>query len=213
MRRTLTGLLAALLLAGCGGLENVPLTLGTIRGALMGADEKASVSVLGSPELAAKPALTTGEFEIANVPQGDVELLAIVNANSALRMAVTVRGGSIADLGQLQARPSGELEVEARAPSGQSLARGTAAIVGTALSRPLNLVGEAEFRLAAGCYVARVEVPGLGSAEKELCVQESVHSEAEILLPNPDGTPGREGCSVSGCLPGLTCRTDGRCEL
>lgn len=209
MRRAITSALL-FALAGCGGLENVPLTLGVIRGSLVGADANASVSVLGTPELAAKPD-ATGAFQITNVPQGNVELLAIISATTAVRMPVTVRGGAVAELGQVHPGPSGELEVEARAPSGQSVLLGKATIKGTTLSKPLNLLGEAEFRLAVGCYVAEVDVPGLGAAEKDVCVVENVHTELEVQLAPPDGSKGREGCSVSGCLPGLSCQADGSC--
>lgn len=211
MRRVLATCCVALL-AACGGLENVPLTKGVVRGTLVGANAQSLVAVIGHPELFTHPD-TQGAFSIADVPQGDVELLVLANSQSAARLSVTVTGGGVSNLGQVQGRPPGFLEVYLRPPNFISAAKGSIAVLGTPLSDTVEPSGEGEFRLPAGCYVIRGTVPGLAPTDRDVCVEENGLLEVEVELPEPDGSEGQEGCGVAGCLVGTICKSDGRCEL
>jgi hypothetical protein len=211
MRRVLATV-SATLLAACGGLENVPLTRGVVRGMLVGANAQSLVAVIGQPELYTHPD-AQGEFTIADVPQGDVELLLLANSNSAARQTVTVTGGGVSDLGPVQGRPPGFLEIFLRLPHFISAAKGRVGVLGTPLTVAVDPSGKAEFRLPEGCYVVRGAVPGLAAVEREVCLEEGRDLDVELELPEPDGSKGHEGCGLAGCLPGTVCKSNGRCEL
>jgi hypothetical protein len=215
MRRLLaTGALS--LLAACGGLENVPLTLGAVRGALQAPNGDAQVAVVNHPELSARPAMD-GTFTLADVPQGEVELLLLVTDKLAERRRVTVTGGAVTDVGVVVGKPALDFEVELYLPDLLSPRAGVVTIVGTALSEPVEASGDpwggAKFALPEGCYRARGDVPGLKPVEGEACVSEAAGpAELHLVFATPSGEPGEEGCALSGCLPGTVCRSDGRCE-
>lgn len=211
MRRALATSLVAVL-AGCGGLENGPLTKGVVRGSLVGADAQALVAVVDAPDLSARPA-ADGTFELKDVPHGDVELLLIVSASAAERRTVTVTGGGVADVGAVNGRPAGAVELHFRLPDLLSPRAGTATVKGTAIVQPVDPSGETTLSLPAGCYVVRGEVPGVPAVERPVCALEGVSLELELDFPRPDGSPGQEGCSVSGCEDGAVCKADGRCEF
>lgn len=211
MRRVLATV-SVTFLAACGGLENVPLTKGVVRGSLVGANAQSLVAVIGQPELYTHPE-ADGSFSIADVPQGDVELLLLANSNSAARQTVTVTGGGVSNLGQVQGRPPGFLEIFLRPPNFISAAKGTVAVLGTPLTDTVEPSGEAEFRLPTGCYVVRGAVPGLAAVDRDVCLEEGGLLDAEFELPEPDGSEGHEGCGLAGCLAGTVCKSDGRCEL
>lgn len=210
MRRALVIALVTVL-AGCGGLENVPLTKGVVRGSFVGADAQALVAVVDQPGLSARPA-ADGSFELKDVPHGDVELLLIVNASAAERRTVTVLGGGVADVGSVAGRPAGAVELHFRLPDLLSPRAGSATVKGTAIAQSVDELGETTLTLPAGCYVVRGEVPGVAAVERPVCALEGVSLELEFDFPRPDGSPGQEGCSVSGCEDGAVCKADGRCE-
>lgn len=200
-------------LTACGGLENEPFKTGVVRGQLTGTDDKALVSVVGRDDLATRPD-ATGAFELAGVPLGQAELLIIVNATHSRRLTVEVGGAAIVQLGVVEPRPSMKVEVHVVSPGLHWLGNGTVTMVGLPVSAPIEVEGlesEAEFRLPAGCYEARAAVPGLGEATKSFCVTESVPASTRVTMPEPDGSPGREGCSVTGCPLLLTCQANRSC--
>lgn len=204
--------IALAVLAACGGLENAPLRTGTVRGQLTGADGRAVVGVLGNEALRTAPG-PDGRFVLEGVPTGEVELLVVVNALQAQRLKVTVDSATILDVGTVQARESGAIELYAVAPGGQLLTGGTVSLVGTPFSSPIRgPENEGEMVVPAGCYQGRVAVPGLGSALSSVCVEEGRRVERRISLAPPDGSVGREGCAVTGCSAGLTCSADRSCR-
>lgn len=210
--RRLLAILCVTAFAGCGGLENVPLTLGVVRGTLAGANAQSLVAVVDHPDLYAHPD-AQGVFSIADVPQGEVDLLLLANSNSAARQRVLVTGGGVANLGVVEGRPPGFLEIFLRPPNFISAAKGTVAVLGTPLTDTVEPSGEAEFRLPSGCYVIRGAVPGLASLDRQVCLEEGDLLDVEFELPEPDGSEGHEGCGLAGCLAGTVCKSDGRCEL
>ena len=195
--------------SACGGLDNEPLSWGIVRGSLLGASSSSTVSVFGRPELIASPDMA-GNFSL-RVPQGEADLLALISDTNAERIPVQVHDGLVVDLGARSGLPPGVLELELKAPSFQALTRGTASVDGTPLSIKLEEVGEWIFRLPAGCYQVVGTVPGLGAITTQGCAVEGKHSEVEFRFPRPDGSPGHEGCVVTGCVDALVCHADGSC--
>jgi hypothetical protein len=197
---------------GCGGeLLNQPLTLGVVRGTLVGAAAGASVSVVGHPELATQPG-PDGRFELQGVPQGSVELLALISRYRNERIDAVVRGAEVVEVGRRSGRPTATLEIALRAPGGQRLARGTVSLDGTPLAFDLGQAGEWKFRVPAGCYTVTAAVPGLGTQVAEVCVREGSEREVGLRFGTPDGGLGFEGCSVTGCDDGRSCRPGGSCD-
>ena len=100
-----------------------------------------------------------------------------------------------------------------KAPGGQRVTGGTAALVGTPLTASVKAPeDEAEFHLPAGCYEVVVTVPGLGSGTVNGCLEAGGLFERILQLEAPDGSPGREGCVVTGCQGLLTCQADRSCR-
>jgi hypothetical protein len=210
--RALLATLLVVAVSACGGLENEPLTLGVVRGSLVGANAKSTVSIFHQPQLAAVVD-ATGSFELRGVPQGNVEVLALISNTHAERISVTVQGGGVADLGARAGRPVSTLELELSPPSFQRVDHGTVVVEGTPLVLSLEEPGEWVFYTPAGCSQVKASVPGLGTKTTEICASENLHHEVHLAFPPPDGSPGREGCKVTGCLAGLSCHADGACGL
>jgi hypothetical protein len=210
MKRLL--LIALCALPACGGFENEPFKTGIVRGQLSGVDATALISVVDHEELVTRPD-AEGRFELAGVPLGNVELLAIINARQSRRLAVTVAGATVVELGAVEAKPSAKFEIYVSAAGGLRLTGGTVSLVGTPLR--VNIRGsenEAEFYVPGGCYTALVQVPGLAEATTSGCIGDSGFFERRVELSPPDGSPGQEGCAVTGCLTGLTCQVDRTCR-
>lgn len=204
--------MSMMLVGGCGSLDNAPLRLGVIRGQLANADGSALVAIRGREDLVTSPE-RDGHFELKNVPVGSVELFIIVNAGESQRLIVDVGAASVTELGTVTAARSATFEVYVVAPGGQLVSSGTLALVGvplTAAIRPQE--GEAHLRVPAGCFDVVVSVPGLGSSGASGCVDAGGLLERRIALPIPDGTPGREGCPVTGCQAPLACQADLACR-
>jgi hypothetical protein len=211
MRRLLASLVVVL--SACGGFENTPLTEGVVRGQLLGADATAVISVLNQPALQTTPD-ATGHFEL-RVPQGDLKLFVVTSKSVASIVPVTVSGGSVAELGQVAPVAAAVLEVRAEAPSFQNLSAGEITVQGTPYAAFSLKQGTEQHLgpLPAACYDVDVTVPGLGSVTHQVCLKAGYETEVEFHLPTPDGTVGREGCAVTGCLSGLTCNPDGSCSF
>jgi hypothetical protein len=208
-----TGALGALLATGLacgGGLENVPLTLGSVRGTLVGGSTSSTVSVFGQPDLLAHAA-SDGTFEIQGVPQGEVELLVLISSSRNELVLAQVEGGGVTDIGRRSGRPTATLEVELLAPSSQRVVRGTVSIPGTPLQSHLEDSGW-NLRVPGGCYSIVATVQGLGTQTVQTCVSEGQQQAVEIHFASPDGSPGHEGCSVTGCDSDYQCRSDGSCD-
>jgi hypothetical protein len=207
---------------GCGGLENVPLTEGMVRGALVGAGAGSSVSVMGRPDLVDVPTQaelaalahqpsTNWNFELAHVPEGRVELLILIASGRTGRLAVDVVGGAIEDLPPQEGQASGRLEAKLRAPSHQEIEEGVLKVIGTPIRRHIEETSE-DLEVPAGCYSVEATVPGLGTVTGSGCVASGATQHVELPFLEPDGSPGREGCSVTGCQDEYHCSSDGRCR-
>lgn len=209
--RALLVTVALVVLAACGGLDNGPLRLGVIRGVVPNPTIDTVVLVEQAPALSTRPS-ADGHFELTGVPQGDVTLLVLASATHAERLTVNVRGGEVAEVGSVGQTPAARLEIVVHVPSNQSRLQTKVQVNGVTLQKPLDREGEVAIALPTGCYPVIVSIPGLGSLEKQVCMQAPTMREVQFELPEPNGTPGREGCSVSGCEPGYSCRSDGSCR-
>ncbi len=202
---------AASCFVACGSLDNEPLRSGVIRGRLAGTDASALVAVLGRDELVTRPD-AEGRFELSPVPLGKAELLVVINALQSRRLLVDVGPASIVELGAIEPAPSVEFEVYVKAPGGQRVTGGSVTLLGTPLVKSIKPPeDEAEFKVPPGCYEALVSVPGLGTATANGCVVAEPFEQI-VVLPVPDGSPGREGCVVTGCRSLLTCQADFSCR-
>ncbi|MBM4780822.1 MAG: hypothetical protein GQE15_24260 [Archangiaceae bacterium] len=201
----------AVLLAGCGGLDNSPLRLGVVRGVVLNPTVESLVIVEQLPELNAKPA-ADGRFEIAGVPQGDVALLVLASGTNAERLTVKVQGGAVSELGTVTPKVGARLTVHVHVPSNQSRANAVVTVAGVVIQKKLDREGEVDVALPSGCYPIKVAIRGLGAVEKQVCVEAPKYREVDFELLEPDGSAGREGCSVSGCETGYVCRSNGSCE-
>lgn len=204
-------LLLAGLLAGCGGLENEPLTRGVLEGTLARPDALALVAVMGRPDLAAQPD-AEGRFRLVDVPSGEQDLLLVLDGQRAERRVVAVAGGTVTDLGIVEGRRSGLVLARLGGPDLLQLSAGEVSVVGTPLRAALSSQREARLVLGAGCYTLRATHPGLATVEEQVCVNEGEQQATELELPEPDGEPGHEGCRVTGCEGAASCRPDGYCE-
>lgn len=202
--------MVAFVLAACGGFDNTPLRLGVVRGVVSSPTIETVVLVEQLPSLSTRPS-ADGRFELSGVPQGDVSLLVLASSTHAERLTVNVRGGEVAEVGTVGQKPGARLEIVVHVPSNQSRARAQVQVNGVTLQQPLDFEGEVAIALPTGCYPVVVSVPGLGSLEKQVCMQAPTMREVQFELPEPNGTPGREGCSVSGCESGFSCRSNGSC--
>lgn len=209
MRRAL--LISLLVLGACGGLDNSVLRLGVVRGVVMNPTVESLVIVEQLPELNAKPG-ADGRFEIAGVPQGDISLLVLASRTNAERLTVKVQGGAVAELGTLSPKAGARLSVHVHVPSNQSRANAVVTVAGVVVQKKLDREGEVEVALPTGCYPVNVAIRGLGAIEKQVCVEAPKSREVDFELREPDGSPGREGCSISGCESGYVCRSDGSCD-
>lgn len=206
--------LALLALAGCGGLQNEPLTVGVVRGQLAeAASGQAVVSIFGQPDVFLRPN-GSGEFQLDGVPQGAAELFAVANESKALRLPLVVHGGGVTDLGRVQPRPGGFVRLQLHTGSYQRLGTSKINVVGTPYQRvSVTDTGEARIGpLPEGCYALDTTAPGFGNITPEICVRELDALEVEAELPHSDGTQGREGCLVTGCQDPYVCMSDGHCE-
>lgn len=212
MRTLSSRMLALTLLSGCGSLDNQPLLTGTVRGQLTNIDSRALVAVLGREDLITRPD-AEGRFELTGVPLGTIELLVMINRNESRRLAVEVGAASVVELGAIEPSPSQEYEIYVRGPAGQRVTGGTVSLVGTPLVSSIKAPeDEAEFYVPPGCYQAFISVPGLGTATVDGCMEPGVLFEKVFTFEAPDGTPGREGCVVTGCKASLVCQGDGSCR-
>lgn len=215
-------LLASVLLcaSACGGLDNGPLRLGNIRGVVQNMTPTSIVSTEATetfPTVISTKPQADGRFELVGVPQGEVKLLILSSSTTAERITLNLQGGSVADVGAVGAAPSAQLRLVVEPPAFLSFDKATIHVGALELTRPLELIqgheGLARIGLPSGCYPTVVAIPGLGSLSKNVCVEAPLTKTVEFEFPFPDGSAGREGCSVSGCLSGHTCLSNGLCSF
>ena len=199
-------------LTACGSLDNEPLRTGAIRGHLANTDASALVAVVGRDDLVTRPD-AEGRFELWGVPLGNVDLLVVINLRESRRLTVAVSAASIVELGSVAPAASAHFELYVSSPGRQRVTGGTLVFQGTPLGGTIRAPeDEVELQVPGGCLEALVTVPGLGSQVVSSCVEAGGSFVRRITMAEPDGSPGREGCSVSGCQGLLTCQADRSCR-
>lgn len=197
-------------LLGCGGFDNDPLRRGTVRGTLEKVTPESAVVIEELPEFLARPD-EKGRFELVNVPQGEVTLLVLASEVNAERLPVEVKGGQVTEVGSVGNRAGALVVVRLMAPAKYSLAQATVSVRGLPVERSLR-TGVTEVTVPAiGCFTFEFKAPGLGAGSQQLCVEGATRYGVEFTVAVPDGSEGREGCSVSGCVEGFMCKADGTC--
>ncbi len=210
--RALIASLVVVGLSACGGLENEPLTLGIVRGSLERASASGWVAIAGRPTT--RQALGAGgTFEFRDLQHGEIELFGVANDAEALRRTVAVEGGGITQLGQLAAHPGGFVSVDVKTSTGLFLGRGTVEIPNQPWTTTLDILGHGSLGpLPVGCWDIHLSIPGAAVLERQACTTEGGTEAAEFDLVEPDGTPGHEGCAITGCQDGLECGDDRICH-
>lgn len=210
-------------LCGCGGFESHPLTHAVLRGSLVGAGPSSMATILGKPELVDVPtaselAVLSGQtnanwaFELNDVPSGPIELLLFISGQRADRLKMDIEGGEVEELTPQVGQRISTLRVDLEAPSHQLIRRGTVRVLGTPIKRSIEL-SEMYLAVPAGCYALEASVPGLGTKTvTESCVAPGLSKSVPIYFDEPDGSPGREGCSVTKCDYDYECKKGGECE-
>ncbi|MDQ3262377.1 MAG: hypothetical protein M3Y59_01765 [Myxococcota bacterium] len=212
MRATLPVL--CLLLAGCGELYNQPLRFGTVRGTVLGADRELAFAALMGRTEERSNVEDDGRFELDEVPVGEHQLIVVITATSAVRRTLHVTGGSLTELGVIDAEPASTATLTLVSPGRQLTDDGIVWIdqfplpalelevtTGTATLGPLP----------PGCYLAKGLVEGLGEASTPFCTAGGETLALDLALPSPTGEGGREGCVRTGCQAGFSCAGDGNC--
>jgi hypothetical protein len=211
---------AGLAVAGsaCGGFENQPLGWAAIRGSLVGAGAGSKVSIFGHPELTDAPSTnelkalaadptSTWAFELTKVPTDEetVDLMLLISPQRARRMSVHVVPGQVQSIPAQVGEQISMLVADLDAPSHQLVRKGQVKIDGTSIAISVE-ESEPEIPVPAGCYTITATVPGLGTiTSPQACVGPGRVLREPMHFPEPDGSPGREGCSVTGCESGYKC--------
>ena len=197
-------------LLGCGGLSNDPLRRGIVRGTLEKPTPESAVVIEELPEFLARPD-QNGRFELVDVPQGPVTLIVLASESNADRVPVEVLGGQVTEVGAVGGRAGALVEVRLTAPEKYGLAKATVSVRGLPVERSLKTGVTVVTVPPIGCFTFDLSAPGLGQATQRLCVEGATRYGVDFALTEPDGTAGREGCSVSGCAGQFVCKADGTC--
>jgi len=177
-------LAAALLLAGCGGLENPDLSSGAVAGRIAPAFPGGKVYLFGRPDLAA-PLAADGSFYLT-APAGPAVLVALDGGAGAGLIGLVVRGGDItwlgfdpeggaapvgsADAPPVVLAPAGFLTVTARSTAGSVLQAARFTLAGTDQRDVApDATGQAKLGpLPAGTFELRAGAPGLAEARLQV---------------------------------------------
>jgi hypothetical protein len=202
----------ALALLACGGLDNRPLHVGAISGTVAQCDPtQAVVGVVGGEST---PVDASCAFRLDGVPEGHAQLFVVADPSNAAALDVVVQGAAVTEVGAIVAPHGSVLHLNAHAPSHQKVS-GKVETPGLPLM-PQSLDSMGGVRVGpfpAGCWDVAVSVAGLGEVMQTACFAAGQDDALDVTMPEPDGSAGREGCSVSGCVDGpQACLSDGNCQ-
>jgi hypothetical protein len=201
-----------LLLAACGGLDNRPLRVGAISGTVQACDPtQAVVGIVGGEQVMVDDSCA---FRLDGVPEGPAQLFVVANPANAAALDVEVQGATVTELGPITAPHGSVLHLNTKAPSHQKVS-GKVETPGLPLM-PQSIDSMGAVRVGpfpAGCWSVTVVVAGLGQLMPMACFAAGQDDSLDVTMPAPDGSVGREGCSVSGCTDGpQACQPDGSCS-
>jgi hypothetical protein len=202
----------ALALLACGGLDNRPLRVGAISGTVAQCDPtQAVVGIVGG---ANAPVDASCAFRLDGVPEGPAQLFVVADPSNAAALDVEVQGAAVTELGAIAAPHGSVLHLNAHAPSHQKVS-GKVETPGLPLmTQSIDSMGAVRVGpFPAGCWNVTVAVAGLGEVMQTACFTGGQDDAVDVTMPQPDGSAGREGCSVSGCVNGpQACLANGDCQ-
>jgi len=209
---------AALLAAGCGSIDNPDLATGTVTGRLSGASSGAYAYVLGAPGVHA-PIAADGSFRLDRVPKGQRKIVLFDGSVNAGMVDVEVEGATIANLpdpGSLL--PACAILVAAALggaqPTGLSFSVDGALLRGADGTPTLSVPGPAAllFPLPEGSWTLRAGQPGYQGSVKVAYNLAGGQSWPVDVSLGVESSSDRRGCVSSGCGYSLACEPgDGRC--
>lgn len=208
--KTLVGLMAATLVAGCGSLDNNPLRTGIVRGRAVGTTvTSTSLALVQERTQLRTPLAEDGAFELREVPAGEIGLYVVASSDAAALLKVKVPGGQVLDLGDIQMGTAARITVQVSVEHGLSAAGALVTLEGTPFENVALGAGD-QVVLApvpAGCYEVEAVIPNVGSEDADVCVTAG-QDRLVVIEVGPDGSAS---CGDLGCLEGLVCAADGRC--
>jgi hypothetical protein len=181
MRALGTAALATLFLAGCGGLNNGPLEVGTVKGTVSGSDATGLVADVAAG--LSQGLDGTGTFQLVNVPVGAAQLFVIATPDHALRIQAVVLGGQLDDLGTLVPQPAWGIKIRLvntlPDPEQASASIDQTPFHGQAFSHGGQVrIGP----LPADCYTGTVVHPTAGSVALSFCLGDQQDEQVDANL-------------------------------
>ncbi|MBL8952455.1 MAG: hypothetical protein JNK82_16865 [Myxococcaceae bacterium] len=176
----------ALLLSGlgvacaCGGLDNRPLVVGSVRGVAAGCDGDAVVGVVGDTSVQVRPDEAC-VFRIDGLDPGAYELFVAPTKNKVTLVPVQIAATKLADVGDVDARPGAFVRVRVSAP-------GSVELEGEVTAPDLPLAAAAIGRsgmarigpFPAGCFRLDVTMKQLGKKSATSCVAEGDERDVDV---------------------------------
>ncbi len=177
--RALTASAVALLCA-CGGLDNRPLTTGSVVGHADGCDSEGVVGIVGDSSVRVAPdgACT---FRIDGLEPGPRQLYVAPTGKKVALVAVSVEATKLADVGEVTAKPGAFARVQVTAPGSSDFEGEVIApelpISTTALGRSgMARVGP----FPSGCYRLEVTLKGFGKKSAMSCLGEGEEKSVDV---------------------------------
>lgn len=214
-------LLAAALLAGCGGIDSadVVLSTGQVAGQLANAKPGAYVYPLGAPERKVTVG-GDGSFQVDRVPlnNGTAQLVVYdggeIGVGKAELVSVDVlpaKRTRAPDKDAAQMPLAGSIAVAVNCSGNQKADKAKYTVDGTEFEGHGGGERVTLYPLPAGKYTVRASLPGLKGPPKEVVVSAGSSAVGEIDMDSDDAD-ARKGCLSTACHGALLCDdSDGRC--
>jgi hypothetical protein len=216
-------LLAAVLLAGCGGIDSADgvLSTGQVTGQLLNAKPGAYVYPLGAPERKVS-VNADGSFQVERVPLGAGQAQLVVydggdiGVGKAELVAVEVQPAKrtrAPDKDAAQMPLAGSIAVAVNCTGNQKPDKARYTVDGTEFEDHDGGARVTLYPLPPGKYTVRASLPGLKQKgpPKEVVVAPGASAVGEIDMDSDDGD-ARKGCLSTACPGSLQCDdSDGRC--
>lgn len=214
--------IAALLAAGCGGINSPDLSTGQVSGRLTGSFKKgaAFAYALGAPETKVLVA-DDGSYTLSHVP-----VASNGNVPDGQTQVVLFDGDTRADLVVAQVKPASRTQAPdqdaaalararavvaaARCAGGASAANTVYGVDGVALRDDARGDVAQLFPLPPGVFQVRATLTGFKEKVQGVDLTPDADVELEMGL-DLDESDQHRGCIANGCTNGLPCGDDGQC--
>jgi hypothetical protein len=213
-------LLAASVLAGCGGIDSPDLGKGQVTGRLTGVAPGASAFVyaLGHPETKV-PVGSDGTYSIAGVPVDTTQVVVFDGNHGIDVVPVQIKGASrssAADRDTRDLKVASEILAAAQPAGGVSPANAQYEVEGVALAQEARGDHATLFPIPPGKFKVRAVADGLRDIPVDVDVAEAATLQVQVGM-DVDDSDARKGCIANGCSGDLKCngdssgKGDGRC--